>query len=82
MEFPQNDSNTTTTTTEETTTTTTYGPIGQFFRSKTTKTILGAAAVVGAGAYGYMRFIATGNPVDGAEGAAEATAAMVSFFTK
>jgi hypothetical protein len=77
-----NSENTTTTTTEETVTTTTYGPLGKFFKSKTTQIVIGGAVALGAGAYGYTRFIATGNPIDAAEGATEAVAAIYGFFGK
>jgi hypothetical protein len=75
-----NAGNTTSTTTAETTETTTFGPVSKFFKSKTTQAVLGGIAVVGAGAYGYMRFIATGDAIEAAEAAGEAVAAMHNFF--
>lgn len=70
----------TTSTVEETTTTTTYGPIGKFFRSNKVRAVLGGAAVVGAAGYGYMRFVATGNPIEAAESTGEAVAALHGMF--
>lgn len=81
MELPEGNNETHTVTTEETitTSTTTYGPIGRFFKSikdHPLQSVLIGAAAVGAGTYGYFRFVATGNPLEAAEAAASAASAF------